>query len=274
MAWLIPACFLLAIAALIILRHRKPNPRPLTATEYWVYLPEATMPTMERIMDAMLAANPHNRPGQPCITKREGILFTDIRLHLAMLRREKNAHAFRPDLLFDCCRFEAASLSLLGKAQGIAKLSYISEAPLPDRRHLQFMPHLASAVSRLGGGLAVFDVQDETLWTSTDYEESLQETPLQENQNQVRIAWVPDAGGSFSRSLGLKKIGLHELRSDAIPSDEVTAIEPVLEEVAQRMWSGDLAPEYEVERLGQRFLVTVSPLRGEVKVTIARVTAR
>lgn len=274
MAWLIPACFLLAIVALVIIRRRRPKPNPLTATEYWVYLPEATMPTMDRIMDAMLAANPHNRPGQPCITKREGILFTDIRLHLAILLRAKNAHAFRPDLLFDCCRFDANSLSLLGKAQGIAKLSYISETPLSDRRHLQFMPHLASAVSRLAGGLAVFDVQDETLRTSTEFERLLRETPSQENQNQVRIAWVPSESGPFARSLGLKKIGLNELRSDPIPSDEVTAIEPVLEEVAQRMWSGDLAPEYEVERFGQRFLVTVSPLRGEAKVTVARITSR
>lgn len=230
------------------------------------------MPPMERVMDAMLAANPHNRPGMACITKREGLLFTDIRLHIATLRRERNPHVFRPDLMFDSCSFQPDVLPLLAKAQGLIQARYVSEVPLGDRRHLQFMPHLADAISRIGGGFAVLDAVSETLVTASEFSQKLSQSPNQEGELGVRLAWVVVPNGAELRSLGLRKIGLPELRSDPIPDDERTALEPVWEEVVAKMWGGEVEASYEIERLGQTFRLEIAPpVRGESKVTSARV---
>ncbi|MBL8059915.1 MAG: hypothetical protein JNK63_04265 [Chthonomonas sp.] len=227
---------------------------------------------MERIMDGMLAANPHNRPYSPCIGKREGLLFTDIRLHIASLRRERNPHVFRPDVMFDSCAYSAEVLPLLAQSKGLIQARYVSEEPLPDRRHLQFMPHLADAISRIGGGLAVLDVASETLLTADLFCQKLAESPNQEAEHGVRLAWVLVPTGGELRTCGLRKIGLPELRSDPIPDDERTALESVWDEVVSSMWNGDIRSTYEVERFGQRFRLDVGEqVRGESKVTSARV---
>lgn len=273
MAWLIPLASIGIILYLVWARLRRKTGGTPTRSEYWVFVTEAKAPPMEKIMDAMLAANPHNRPGQPCITKREGLLFSDIRLHIATALRSRNPNIFRPDLMFDSVSYDAAGLAALNQAQAVLQLRYVSENPTQDRRHLQFMPHLADAVSRISGAVAVLDTMTEVLVLANEFTTMLSKHPDQENASDpVRVVWSAQEDGAMARTLGLRKVGLPELRTDVIPFDETTTVEPILEDIATQMWTHGHSGSAQLERFGQTFRIEIDPpTLGEAHVSIRRI---
>src|SRR5579885_1987197 len=83
----------------VSLPFMRKRPRPFFAHgEYWVYLPSEDMPSQEEIMNRMLLGNPHRIDGKLPITKNEALIFSDVRLQIALVLRSRNAHVFRPDL--------------------------------------------------------------------------------------------------------------------------------------------------------------------------------
>ncbi len=261
--------------AVLIVRRRLPKTTNLAVCEYWVYIREPKLPKIEAIMNAMISENPHNRPGRPCIGAREGMLFSDIRLHMAIARRDKNPHIFRPDLFHEAVTPSAEVLARLSESKAIAKVRYLSEEPLSDPRHLQFMPHLAETISRLTDGLAVFDVTQDAIFTSEEFFTQVSESPNQERiDKHARVVWLPTGDAGKIETRGLQKLGLPELHTNDIPLDERSVVTLVVEEVLGRMWKTPptFPAEYEFEVLGQLFRVRATQATlSRADITVSRV---
>src|SRR5437870_8476526 len=81
-----------------LLVTRKKEPKFLSSNEYWVYLPGDRMPDQTQVMARVIGDNPYKQRGKNPVSPREGLLLSDIRLHLALVLRSKNPHVFRPDM--------------------------------------------------------------------------------------------------------------------------------------------------------------------------------
>ena len=136
--------------------------RLVTQAEYWVYIPSEKLPDQDAVMTRMVTQNPHGKPGQSPIGPKEGLLFSDIRLHVAVILRNKNPHVFRPDL-FSEADADAEALAALSGAPAMVQLRYLSEEPLSDDRHLKFLPHLADAYAYVGNAVLIYDAMAEQL---------------------------------------------------------------------------------------------------------------
>lgn len=259
------------------LRMRKERSKYFAATEYWVYLPGDQIPTQETVMTAMVAQNPHARPGFTPIGPKEGILFSDIRLHVSQVLRSKNPHAFRPDLFQEAVSPSAEVLRALADAQSFVKLRYVSEVPLSDRRHLTFMVHLADAYARIGGATAIYDVVSERLYTPAEFHAAVgADADSTRPGLHLRVTWHRSDGPGIAKTHGLIKVGLEEVETAAAGADMQQLVSQVLAEAAEQMWAtgsgdGPLVVEY----FGDKFEATLAPKKGGGReLQIVRIQAR
>lgn len=263
------------VTVISIFKIKKDKPKYFAACEFWVYLPHERLPSQESVMTAMVAQNPHARPGFTPIGSKEGILFSDIRLHVSHVLRSKNPHTFRPDLFEDGVEVSAETLAALAEAQSFVKVRYVSEVPLSDNRHLTFMLHFADAYARLGGATAVYDVVSEVLYTPDAFHARIGEhADTARPELHVRIEWDPVAG--VARTKGLIKVGLAELQTATASADMRQLVSEVLREAAHRYWEvGSTDGPMIVEYFGDRFEVSPAPKRGGGKeLHIVRIQAR
>lgn len=265
---LLPVVLTLAFVGLLVFQRLRSKPKQVARIEYWVYIPGTRLPELEALMTAMVAENPHNRPGKPCIGAREGMLFTDIRLRMTVALREKNSSLFRPDLFEQQAVPSVPVLEGLASSRAMIRISYVSEQPLLDDRQLIFLPHMAGAVSRLASGSVVFDRVSEKLYEVQEFDEFLtRSNPLSGFDSQVRVFWVPDLEGGHAETRGMAKVGALELKSLSAPSDQEAIVRAVLEAVAQKIWSGEPVEESaEIDLYGDQFIVAMRPTRdGEFR---------
>ncbi len=265
MPWLIPTIALLAIAALITWRvlYGKREPGYLAVTEYWIYTDEDKLPEQTVVMDRMISNNPHNQRGNPAIGAREGMLFSDIRLHIGLAKREKNAHIFRPDLFDEHAVPTKDVLNRLSSCKSMVKVRYLSEARLSDTRHLQFMPHLADAISQLMSAKVVLDHVSQKLFTAEEFHNILQANGnVEKPESHVRVIWKETTTGCHAETLGLKKVGLLELITDPQELDSEVLVCGLLMRLSyQLMRSPQDQGPYEFEEFGDTFVFTA----GEVQ---------
>lgn len=276
-AILIPFALVVAFV-LVLLWSRKNRESWPTMIEYWVYLPEAKLPPQEALMTAMVADNPHSKPGRPAIGAQEGMLFTDVRTHMIVAKRSKNPHIFRPDLFDTQAEPTAAILERLSAAQAIAKISFVSEVPVRDKRHLQFIPHMADAVARLAGGTVIFDRTAERLYTSEDFFAMLeQNTNVASFDFHCRVVWTSTIAGGKAETRGLQKVGMRDIQSDEAPSDQQSLVVSVVHEAGLQAWDGqDLGESVEVPLYGDTFDVRLRRERGSelLHAHISRIAVR
>lgn len=241
------------------------EPGYLAVSEYWVYAVGASLPRIERIMEAMVKSNPLSRPDRPAITTREGVLFSDLRLRMSAARRDGNPHAFRPDLFEEDAVPSAAILHRLSQADVFLRLRYLSEARLSDTRHLQFMPHLAAAVCRLVDGTIVYDPVSQVLYTHEEFVQQLRAHPDAEAPEiHVRTVRKESPDGVWYESRGLRKVGRKELRSDFQDPDSDVLVEHLLRETCLRLFrEPDSDGPFDIQAFGGRFLTEIEPQRGE-----------
>jgi hypothetical protein len=212
-----------------------------------VYLKTTQLPSQEAIMTRMVAENPHTRPGRPCIGAREGLLFSDIRLHCGVALRSKNPHIFRPDLLHEHVEPRREVLEALAESQAVARVRYFSPRPLPDDRHLQFLPHFADAIASLGGGLAVYDPIAERLWLAEEFFQELECTPSPTGTDfHLSVFWQGTEAGGYAYTRGLAKVGLRELRTEAAPADQRVLVTDLMKQLARFQWD-ERSPQATVE---------------------------
>lgn len=260
LGWLIFFGFVLTAGAVVAWRmlvgRRKPG--YLSVTEYWVYAKEPKLPPQEAIMTRVVSENPHMKRGLAPIGAREGMLFSDVRLHLAVATRAKNPHAFRPDLTFTELEPSAEILERLSQSQALIKVRYVSEAPLIDTRHLQFIPHLADAVSDLTQAQVIYDTVSQELFKSEDFHERLNKTPIVERPDfHVRVIWKTEEQGRYAETRGLLKIGQHEWRSELMEADEEVLIVGLVMRAAFAQFRDPQATgPWEFEEFGDTFIIS------------------
>lgn len=279
MGYIVLVVFALAALGVVLWGRRSRHPKFFARTEYWVYVPGTKMPKQDELMTRMVGENPLHSSGKPPIGAREGLLFSDIRLHLAIATRTKNPHIFRPDLFDTDVTVTPEVLEGLAASHGMVKVRYVSEVPLKDMRHLQFLPHMAEAVAALSDGQVIFDPVQEKLWTADAFREALAANPNWERfEAHVRTIWVADETGGRAKTLGMLNIGLAELESDPAPLDHETLVRELVDEGASRLFaaaiagsaSSPLPPTIEIERYDDTFLLDLAPERERIRVHIRR----
>jgi len=224
-------------------------------------------------MTRMISQNPYSRSGHSAIGPKEGILFSDIRLHLALVLRSKNTHVFRPDIFRTTLEPSAEILTALSKSHSLVKVRYICQEPLEDDRHLQFLPHMAAAVCDLGNGLAIYDVTAERMFTPKEMSDALAAClDVTGFDFHVNVIWERDLRSGHSESKGLIKKGLPEICSEDAHLDQRVLVQEVITEAARALWeSREMAQQLEVAAFGDQFRVEVTKTKnGPYKARIFR----
>jgi len=241
------------------------------ACEYWIYLPGDQLPPQDQIMTRMVGQNPY---GFGVIGAQEGMLFSDVRLHVSLALRSKNTHVFRPDLFSEDVEVTQELLEALAASQSFAKLRYISEEPLKDDRHLQFMTHMVDAVAALGKAGVIFDVVCERLIKPADLSAQLAENSNARRADlHVRVAWRKKQGSARAATLGLIKKGIPEIVSAEADLDHEVLLQEVLYEAATQIWKqGSLPQELTVSSFHDKFQLQIEQDRkGETTARIMRI---
>ncbi len=232
------------------------------------------MPEQDDIMRRMIGENPHSRPGKQAIGAKEGIIFSDIRLHMALVLRNKNPQLFRPDLFREHLEISADVLTALANSHSFVKARYISEEPLNNDRHLHFMAHLADSTASVGGGLCVDDLVAEEIVTADKFSQNLElDADAARFDMHVRVIWEKSLDSGHAETKGLLKKGLPELVTEEAYPDQRVIINEVMLEGARELWNRtEIPPQVEVTAYGDVFRLLINPDRkGPMKVRILRV---
>lgn len=253
------------VAAYTFVSRRPKARRFMAVSEYWVYLPGEAMPTQEDVMTRMVAQNPYSRRGQSPIGHTEGLVFSDIRLHIALVLRRKNPHAFRPDLFEPNVEPTAEILEGLAKAQSFVKLRYLSEEPLKGRQHLQFLLHAADAYAALADGLLIYDQTCERLLTRQELAKLLKENfDVTLPALHTRVIWSREGDAGHVETRGLRKVGHPELTTPPVDVDQRVLIGHVMEGAIERLWGEPSLPEkVEVDAFDDHFRILIEPGRDQ-----------
>jgi len=258
--------------ALVVRKHR---PRYFASAEYWVFLPGDQMPPQERIMDRMMRENPFGKRGRSPIGTAEGLVFSDVRLHIALVLRSKNPHVFRPDLMDDV-EVDAEILRHLAEAQSLVKVRYVSEDPLPDRRHIQFLIHAANAVAHLGNGALIYDRTTERMIPRDELDRELAASvDATRPEIHLRVLWKGALTGGHVETRGLVKIGIAEMMTGNTTADQRLIVSQIVEQAAEQVWRAAEMPErLDVDAYGDQFRVVVDQVKNRLAlVRVQRVHA-
>ncbi|MEA2552280.1 MAG: hypothetical protein QOJ65_456, partial [Fimbriimonadaceae bacterium] len=214
--------------------------------------------------------------GKYPITKNEALIFSDVRLHIALVLRARNAHVFRPDLFEDHVEPTAERLEGLAESQSFAKVRFISEEPLKDKRHLRFLSHAADAIAELGHGRVVYDVVSEQLYTSAELDAALGQVEDAAGADfQTRVVWKRSQAGGIAETRGLQKVGLPELATEEMNTDQQVLVTAILEDVIRSVWDlSALPPSVEVRYFEDPYRVEIQQRRkGPAKVAVMKMPA-
>lgn len=269
--WAVPASLALGILGSLFGRARK---APYFAhAEYWVYLPGDKLPPQDAIMNRMLRESPRRPGGKYPITKNEALLFSDVRLHIALVLRSRNAHVFRPDLFEEHVEPTAERLEALADSQSFVKLRFISEEPLNDHRHLTFLAHAADAVASLGDGKVIYDVTGERLFMAEEFGGLLDQVADSSGPDvQAQVVWRRSPVGGSAETRGLVKVGLPELTTEEMNADQQVLVMAVLEEAMDQLWNlPDLPPQADVSYFGDTYRIEIKqPKKRRAEVALMK----
>ena len=267
------------IAALVmgyLILHHQNQSKYLAIAEYWVYLPTDSMPPQDEVMTRMIRDNPYARRGVSPIGTNEGLIFSDVRLHAALVLRQRNPHIFRPDQFAEHIKSTEDMMDALKASHSMVKLRFASEIPLKNKRHLQFLVHAADAYAAVGSGLVIFDVKAERLLSKTELAQILKDNfDATGCDVHTSVIWKPTIQGGSVETLGLTKIGLSELKTGEMNADQRVIATTVLEEASRKLWDlGTLPESFDVTTFDDTFKVQVEKVKDTMaNVKILRVQA-
>jgi hypothetical protein len=256
---------LLAVLILLGVRRKQAEPKP-AALEYWVYLPDVNPPSTDALLTKLMQTG--------SIGTKEGLLFSDIRLHLACVLRARNAHLFMLDLLEEAVPLDKERLDDLAGAQALFKIRFVCDPPARDDRHLRLLPALAYAAASLSGSRMIYDLYQRRVFGIDELGELLQNRQdAARSEVHVRVRWngLPSPGAS---TFGLSKKALPDLATNAMEADEENLVTYVVNEAAKTVWAEGNVPEMtEVEYFDGHFQVHFQPHKAgdsHVQIRIMR----
>lgn len=263
---------LLLVAGIVLAIRYSIRNRYFAHAEYWVYIPGSTLPKVDTVMETMVRLGPFAPQGVRPATPFEALLFSDVRLHIALVLRSRNPHVFRPDLFDAHVEPSPELLAALASSQAIVKVRFISEDLLLDRRHLNFLPHAAAVFCKLGDGQAVYDAVTERLMTPATLEAELTSGGSESWEWHTRVVWKPSQVGGSGETRGLKKVGLVELRTEELDGDQRVLATMLLEEAMRSVWDLPSLPlTLDVNVYGDAYRALIRPARsGFSKVLLVK----
>jgi hypothetical protein len=254
-AWILFAlgAMLAAVLARRFLLGRKDR-RWWMHCEYWVYGQAENLPVQSALLRTTVQRNPFNKPGAPVITQREGLLFSDIRLHLALALRKRNPSAFRPDLAEGFAAPTPEALALLSECTSFCKVRFASERRLKHNGHLILLPHIAGALASLTKAVLVVDVVAGQIFTVEQFTEQLSRQPRPEGPGfHLRVSW--EAGRAVTR--GMRKVGLADWITEPQEADTEVLAQALLIKAAHHAFrTGDDSSPQEMAMHGAQFTIT------------------
>jgi len=167
----------------------------------------------------------------------------------------------------------APMLEGLAGAKSFAKVRFISEEPLKDMRHLRFLAYAADAIAELGNGSVIFDVVAEKLYSPAEFGEKLDALgDATDADFQTDVVWSRSAAGGIAETRGLEKVGLPELATEEMNTDQRVLVTAILEGVIRQVWTLDtLPPAADVNYFDDHYRVEIKQTRkGPAKVTLMR----
>lgn len=235
--------------------------RQATVVEFWVYCRAERLPPVEAIIDRVLAANPHNTHGT-VVPANEAILFSDVRLRLALSLRTRNP------MLFDLTAGplshappEFAELAAHGNA--VAVVRFVSEERIKGWGYVHFLTHLADALADLTDG-QVFDVEADRFWSNEEWNETMMSDAAAfrlENQAVIHADIHPK--WRWVHSHGLRKFGLPDLEVVDVPHEQGALAHNLLWHIAElAVDSGSFPKAVESEMFGRHEL-TIAKVRKD-----------
>lgn len=255
------------VGYVVISLRKKRRPKISSHAEYWIYLPGSRLPHTERIMMNMVGENPYGQ-----LSHREGLVFSDVRLHVGLALRKRNPHVFRPDLLEYEVEPNAEVLNSLSQAQSMARISFGSDEPLADTRHLTFLPHMAAAIADLADGLAIFDTVMEKIWTVDEFRDRLKDAELEAPAFHVRSHWQQTPEGCCIGTKGLRKLGRAEWRTGWVECDQEMLLTRLMDRAHEPLWQGE--ETVELEEFGDTFILEAAEDQPSGKETMIEVRRR
>ncbi len=212
--------------------------------EYWVYQPTESLPALADIMRKLVGTNPYGHRGRNPIGTAEAIIQSDVRFHMALVLRSKNSHVFRPDLFDRHTRVTAALLDSLASSKSLVKLRFVSDRPIEDGRHLQFLLHSCEAILDLAGGDLVYDSIARQFLTRQQLQTWFREKMDQSAADRhLDIVWEQGESGGHAETRGMVKVGLPELATAPVDTDQRLIAVEVMEAAARAMWKERKMPD-------------------------------
>ncbi len=262
LVWIALGCALLYGAVRFFNRHKAGIH---AHCEYWVFLPGVDVPAQDVLMKHLLTT--HAR----YFGKNEGLVFSDIRFHMSLVLREKNPHAFRPDL-FESMDVTPEVLKGLGAASSFVKVRFLSEDALLNRRHLRFLAYLSAAMVSQGNGSVVYDPISMQIWSAEDFMGRLLADPEAESSAfHVAVNWIPEPEGFSIRTQGHLKVGEPELLSGPFSSDQRVVVSDVVRAVSGAIWNGSKPASVRVDCCEDEFeILYEEPKAGSMTMRILR----
>ncbi|MBS1718032.1 MAG: hypothetical protein JSS72_09915 [Armatimonadetes bacterium] len=239
------------------------KPKYLALNEYWVYHPKPEQLTQEKLLDWLLKENPYAP-----ISGQEGLMFSDVRFHMALVLRKRNPHVFRPDVLIESANIESEMLAELADCEAMTLLRYNSEEPLKSRAHLRLLAFAVKGVASLQNGrLATDRTAARVFWVETLHQELLRDRSGEDIAMHLSVTWQ----NGHASTHGLAKIGLPEIVSHHAPEDRRVIVSAVIEEAARKMWQEATIPEaLDLTIYDDPYRVTFAYEKKQLRARVAR----
>lgn len=231
------------------------------------------MPLQTDLLTRMVGSNPYSKKGRSPIGPEEGLILSDVRLHMAIVLKVKNAYVFRGDAFGSHVKASSEQLNDLAKANSFVKLRYLSEERLKNLNHLQFLLHAVDAIAELGEGQLIYDMSAEKLMTRSELQSALSASvDVRTYEHHVNFMWIAAPEGGIARTFGMEKIGRNDLMAEELATDQQVLAVELLHKAVQSIWNCEEIPRaVSIEAFGDQYQVKLGvPKKNITPVKILR----
>lgn len=250
MRFLIPlllfAAFCLAIWFLTRRKNSVVQP-PAVRVEFWVYCTAEGRPSDKEIMARLHATSPLGAP--------EGMTLSDVRFHIGVAKRARNALLFRPEALCEAdSAIPAGIADTLAEADTIYIVRFVSQGPEPKMGYLSFATYVAKTLAEMTSAQMIWDTEAQRFFVADELAQMLVDNADALRLDlQVGVRWTEttEEGRAFTR--GMAKKGLPDVEFPSQPLDQRTLAMFLVEGVARQWWSAGETGVCELEDFGEVF---------------------
>lgn len=257
------AAAVLGIFWFLARRKTKSLRPPVTRVEFWVYSPTEQRPTDKQIMERLVSDNPHHKRGLPPIGAAEGLTFSDVRFHIGVVKRAKNAMLFHPEIVSELDAEIPSDLpQILEDSVSVFIVRFVADGREKNLGYLQFCVYVADTIASVTNSKLIWDTESQTFIFPKELSAALDDNPdATRFELQVVTHWTetPFEGRAFTR--GMAKAGIPDVEFAGSPLDQKVLAMFLVEESARRLWQASSVEPVAFSGYGEEFEVDFSQAR-------------